>query len=196
MIRAMLNRMMREHEATYEDLLKVPDHLVAEIVDGELFTSPRPASPHAFATGNLYADLMQKFQRGVDGPGGWWFLIEPELHLGRDIFVPDIAGWRRQRMPFIPNIVGFKIAPDWICETVSPTTAKLDRYRKLPRYAKYEIGHAWIVDPLSSGVEVYRREDEHWALISSHDGSTPIRAEPFHESPINLGDIWLPEPPK
>ena len=104
-------------------------------------------------------------------------LIEPELHLGRDVFVPDIAGWRRQRMPFIPK------------------TAKLDRYRKLPRYARYEIGHAWIVDPLSAGVEVYRLENEHWSLVSSQDGSTPIRAEPFHDAPINLGDIWLPEPP-
>jgi Uma2 family endonuclease len=191
----MLYDVVHEREATYDDLLEVPDHLVAEIIDGELFTSPRPGSPHAYATGALYADLLLKYQRGVNGPGGWWFLIEPELHLGKDVFVPDIAGWRRQRMPFIPNIVGFKTAPDWICETVSPKTAKLDRYRKLPRYARYEIGHAWIVDPLSSGVEVYRLESEHWSLVSSHDGSTPIRAEPFLDAPINLGDIWLPEPP-
>lgn len=175
-------------EATYDDLLKVPDHLVAEIVDGELFTSPRPASPHAFATGVLFADLTQKFQRGG---GGWWFLVEPELHLGGDVLVPDIAGWRKQRMPFVPNVAAFTLAPDWICETLSPTTARLDRYRKLPRYARYDVGHAWLVDPLERAVEVYRLENEHWSLVSTHEESK-ILAEPFDGAELDLAELWLP----
>jgi Uma2 family endonuclease len=186
---------VQEREATYEDLLKVPDHLVAEIVDGELFTSPRPGARHAYATGLLFSDLMDKFQRGRGGPGGWWFLIEPELHLGRDIFVPDIAGWRREKMPFIPNVAAFTLAPDWVCETVSPKTAGLDRYRKLPRYARYEIGHAWILDPNGRGVEVYRLEQTHWSLISTHEGSRIVRAEPFEAAEIDLSQVWIEEPP-
>jgi len=191
----MLYGVLHDREATYDDLLEVPEHLVGEIVDGELFTSPRPASPHAYATGVLFSQLTQKFQReNAGGPGGWWFLMEPELHLGRDVFVPDIAGWRKQRMPFIPNVPAFTLAPDWVCETVSPKTASLDRYRKLPRYARYDIGHAWLIDPIGRGVEVYRLESEHWSLISTHEDSV-VRAEPFDGAQIDLAEMWLPVPP-
>lgn len=181
-------------EATYDDLLKVPDHLVAEIVDGELFTSPRPGSRHSYATTALSSEVREKFQQGRGGPGGWWFLIEPELHLGRDVFVPDIAGWRKERMPFIPNVAAFTLAPDWVCETVSVKTASLDRNRKLPRYAKYEIGYAWLVDPSACGIEVYRLEHEHWSLIATHEGSTMVRAEPFDAADIDLSELWVKGP--
>jgi Uma2 family endonuclease len=168
--------------ATHDDLLKVPDHLVAEIVDGELFTSPRPASPHAFATGALLLELTQTFQRGR---GEWWFLFQPELHLGNDVLVPDIAGWRKERMPFVPDVDAFTLAPDWICEMVSPLTTRLDRDQKLPRYARYGVGHAWLVDPLERTIEVYRSENEHWSFVSTR--------EPFDEAAIDLGELWLPQ---
>src|SRR5687767_14951431 len=168
-----------EKPATYEDLLKVPDHLVAEIVEGELFTSPRPASRHAEAAGSLYTQLRRRFRDGDGGPGGWWIVIEPELHLGRDILVPDIAGWRKERMPVFPDVAWFDLSPDWICEIVSPTTARLDRIRKLPRYARHEVDYAWIVDPIAKSLEVFRREGEHMLQLSTHDGSGLIRAEPF-----------------
>jgi Uma2 family endonuclease len=142
--------------ATYDDLLKVPDHLVAEIVEGELFTSPRPAVPHGHTSLALAARL---FSFGA-GPGGWWILIEPELHLGSDVLVPDIAGWRRQRVPYLPQTAAIEIAPDWICEVVSPATGGLDRLRKLPRYAEtvhaepfesaaLELGNLWLPTPPS-----------------------------------------------
>ena len=123
-----------QRRATYDDLLKVPDILVAEILDGELFTSPRPASPHAQAS-SVLRGVLDPFARrigGPGGPGGWWLLFEPELHLGADILVPDLAGWRRERMPVLQHVAYFELAPDWVCEVVSPATARVDRVRKVP----------------------------------------------------------------
>ena len=182
-----------ERPATYEDLLKVPDHLVAEIVDGELFASPRPGSPHAYATGALHAELYRRLQRGDGCSPDWWFLIEPELHLGAEILVPDIAGWRKVNMPRVPNVVWFDIAPDWVCEVVSVKTARLDRIRKLPAYARQGVPHAWIVDPVAQSVEVYRRQDEHMLQFSTHEGPELIRAEPFTPCELDLNDLWLEE---
>lgn len=181
---------MRQAPATYEDLLKVPDHLVAEIVDGELFTSPRPASRHARASSILGSEITQKFDRGDGGPGGWWIVDEPELHLGSDVLVPDIAGWRKERMPIFPDVTWFDLAPDWICEVVSPHTARLDRARKLPRYARYEVSYAWMVDPAARSLEVYRRHGEHMLLLSTHE-SAVIRAEPFDACDLDLGALWI-----
>ena len=135
--------------ATYEDLLKVPDTLVAEILDGELFTSPRPASPHAYSTITLSQDLspFSRQRGGSGGPGGWWILFEPELHLGSHVLVPDLAGWRRERMPVLRNVPYSDLAPDWICETLSPSTMRMDRLRKMRIYAREQIGHIWLIDP-------------------------------------------------
>src|SRR3989442_11524607 len=125
--------------ATYADLLEVPEHLVAEIIDGELITSPRPALPHALAASAMAADIGGPFGRppgGRDVPGGWWILVEPELHLGGDVLVPDLAGWRRERVPTVPNAPAFELAPDWVCEVISPSTPRLDRARKRSVYAR------------------------------------------------------------
>ena len=182
--------------ATYEDLLKVPDHLVAEIVEGELYTSPRPASRHAHANSVLGARLITSFDGGGGGgPGGWWLLIEPELHLGRNVLVPDIAGWRRERMPVIPDTAAFDLAPDWICEVVSPSTGRLDRVRKLPAYARHEIGFAWLVDPIEQTLEIYRLIEGRWTLIATHGGDEVVRAEPFDAIELPLASLWLPEAP-
>src|ERR1700690_2368947 len=115
--------------ATYDDLFNVPAHLVAEIVDGELIPSPRPAARHATAASALGEELGPPFKRGRGGPGGWVILDEPELHIVGQIMVPDLAGWRRERMPEIPDVAFFELAPDWVCEVLSPSTAALDRTR-------------------------------------------------------------------
>ena len=131
---------------TFEEKLQV-----AEILDGELFLSPRPASRHARATSLLGSELTGAFDResgNPAGPGGWWILDEPELHFGSDVVVPDIAGWRRERMPRIPDAPWFDLAPDWLCETLSPSTARIDRTRKLAIYAREGIRHVWLVDPM------------------------------------------------
>src|SRR5437667_6517507 len=125
--------------ATYADLLEVPEHLVAEIIDGELITSPRPASPHALAASAIGSVLFDRFNQppgSGDAPGGWWILYEPELHFGEDVLVPDLAGWRRERMPVFPSVAAFELAPDWVCEVLSPSTARIDRARKLHVYAR------------------------------------------------------------
>lgn len=183
----------RRH-ATYDDVLALPEHLVGEIVDGELYASPRPASPHALAASGIGSDVFGRFNRppnGPDAPGGWWILDEPELHLGPDVMVPDVAGWRRERMPAIPNVAYFELAPDWVCEVVSPKTAILDRRRKMPIYAREGVSHLWIVDPILKTLEVYRLENGRWIVASTHGGDEQIRAEPFDAVELDLTRWWL-----
>jgi Uma2 family endonuclease len=182
--------------ATYEDLLRVPDHLVAELIDGELFTSPRPASRHARATGAIDRRIGRAFDDGDGGPGGWWIVLEPELHLGAHVLVPDLAGWRRERVPEFPDVAAFDIAPDWVCEVISPSTGRLDRVKKLPKYAQEGVGHAWLVDPITHTLEVYRVHDARWLLVSTFGGDGAVRAEPFDAIELTLGALWIsPTPP-
>jgi Putative restriction endonuclease len=176
--------------ATYADLEKVPEHLVAEIVDGELVTSPRPASRHAGSSSALGYFLSGPFRFGIGGPGGWLILDEPELHLGEDVLVPDLAGWRRDRMPEMPDVAAFTLAPDWICEVLSPSTGVLDRARKLPIYARRGVGHAWLVDPLQRTLEVFRREGGSWLLVTTFAGDDKVRAEPFDAIDLDLAAVW------
>jgi Uma2 family endonuclease len=179
--------------ATYDDLIAVPDHLVAEILDGELFTSPRPALRHSAATGSIYGDLLGLHgpPGGSDAAGGWWILIEPELHLGADVLVPDLAAWRVARMPSIPDEVAATLAPDWVCEVVSPSTGRLDRTRKMPLYAREGVGHLWLVDPIQRTLEVYRLEAGRWVVTAAHGGGEPVRAEPFGAVRLDPSRWWL-----
>jgi Uma2 family endonuclease len=184
--------------ATYEDLCKVPDHLVAEILDGELIVSPRPASPHARASSVLGGDLMNAFDRPPGdprGPGGWWILDEPELHLGPDVIVPDLAGWRREHMAAIPSTAAFTQAPDWVCEVISPSTGIVDRSRKMRIYARERVGHLWIVDPILRTVEIYRLEGERWIVAATHGGDDPARLEPFEAVELDVARWWLESAP-
>lgn len=176
--------------ATYEDLLAAPDHLVAEILDGELHATPRPTLPHAIASSRLGGDLIGPFDRGRGGPGGWWILDEPELHLGADIIVPDVAGWRRTRLQEIPREPYLTLAPDWVCETLSPSTESLDRGKKLRAYAREEVGHLWLVNPTSETLEVYRLERGHWLLLETHAGDVAVRIEPFDAIDLELWRLW------
>lgn len=182
-----------KRRATYADLLRVPDTMVAEIVDGELVVSPRPATPHAFAAAEIAADLLPVFH-GADarsGPGGWWILPEPELHLADDVLVPDLAAWRCERMPFVPNAPAIGLAPDWLCEILSPSSVRHDRIAKMRSYAREGVTWVWLVDPLARTLESFRREADRWALVSSHAGDERTQAEPFAGLAIQLGRWWL-----
>lgn len=186
----------RKSPATYEDILALPPHVNGQIVDGELFATPRPANPHATASSTLGMDLGSAYQRGRGGPGGWWIVDEPELHLGRNVLVPDLAGWRRSRLPAIPPTAFFTLAPDWVCEVLSPSTASFDRVKKMRVFAAEGVGHAWLVDPDARTLEVYRLAEGRWVLLSAHEGTESVRVEPFEELEIVLADLWVGgEPP-
>ncbi|RKG79339.1 Uma2 family endonuclease [Corallococcus terminator] len=181
---------MTRKPATYADLEALPPHQVGEIVAGELYASPRPAMPHGSAALQLASELNSPFGRGRGGPGGWIFVAEPELHLGPDVLVPDIAGWRRERLPKLPKVVGLKMAPDWLCEVLSPSTARLDRVRKLPAYAREGVKHVWLVDPLLRTLEVFRLEGPHYLLLATHEEEEVVRAEPFEALALELRVLW------
>jgi Uma2 family endonuclease len=183
-------RVPLDHPATYDDLLSVPDHLVAEIVDGELWTSPRPAPRHARAYSSLGGIITPPYDHGRGGPGGWWIIDEPELHLAKDVVVPDLAGWRRDRMPRLPETAYFSLVPDWVCEVVSASTALLDRTKKLPVYAREGVRHVWLVDPLARTLEVLRLESGLWTIAASHSGPDVVRAEPFVAIGLELALLW------
>ena len=177
-------------QATYEDLLEVPEHLVAEIVAGELHTHPRPAPKHAVVSSGLGGELFLPFQKGRGGPGGWWILDEPELHLHGDIMVPDLAGWRRKRMPQLPESAWFELVPDWVCEILSPSTARDDRVLKMPRYARYGVIHFWLIDPQLQTLEVYVINDGRWSLLATLKDDDKVRLAPFDAIEFSLGDLW------
>jgi len=179
-----------EKSATYEDLLAVPEHLVAELIEGQLITQPRPASIHARSGSALHYGLFGPFDGGNDGPGGWVILFEPELHLGADVLVPDIAGWRRERMPVMPDVAYFELPPDFCCEILSPSTARLDRVKKVPIYARHGVGHVWLVDPAAQTLEVLALDGETYRLVATHAGEEVVEAAPFDAVPLDLGSLW------
>jgi Uma2 family endonuclease len=177
--------------ASYDDVRAAPEHVIAEVVDGELSLQPRPAKPHANAATVLGEELGPPFRRGRGGPGGWLLLDEPELHLGEDVLVPDLAGWRRERMPVLDaSEPYFTLPPDWICEVLSPATMRFDRLRKMPVYARAAVAHAWLVDPMARTLEVFRREGTHWLWIGGYEGDAIVRAEPFEAFALELGALW------
>jgi Uma2 family endonuclease len=176
--------------ATYEDLRGVPDHQVAEILGGELHVSPRPAFRHARVCSGLGALIGGPFDMIPGGPGGWFILDEPELHLAQDVVVPDLAGWRRERLPAIPDVPWLDLAPDWVCEVVSPATAQLDRTRKLPVYATAGVSSLWLIDPSTRTLEVFRRTERFWTLIATQGGDAVVSAEPFDAVTLDLLVLW------
>ncbi len=183
---------------TRADLAGLSPNLVGELVAGVLYTSPRPAIRHAAAAGVVGRDLGGAFHRrsGEGGPGGWWILPEPELHLDDDVLVPDLAGWRRERVPTLPDAAAMTIAPDWVCEIVSPSTAKWDRAAKMPVYARSGVAHLWIVDPNARTLEVFVLHDGRWVVLAVHGDDERVRAKPFDAVELELAPWWdRGEPP-
>jgi Uma2 family endonuclease len=176
--------------ATYEDVLSAPPHVVAEVIRGALHLHPRPRARHARAATRLVQKLGPPFDEGNGGPGGWILLDEPELHLGEEIVVPDLAGWRRSTMPELPDDVFFTLRPDWACEVLSPSTQEIDRGEKVPLYAAHGVAHVWIVDPLLQMLEVLRLDGETYRLLPPYKGAARVRAEPFQELELDLAALW------
>jgi Uma2 family endonuclease len=180
--------------ATYQDVLDAPEHKVAEIVNGELHLSPRPGGAAMAVASALGEELGPPFKRGRGGPGGWLILDEPEIHLADEIVVPDLAGWRRERMPLVPEGAFFALAPDWICEVLSPSTEKFDRAEKMALYASFGVPHAWLVHPLRRTLEAFRLHDGHWLSIAVHKDDDRARIEPFDAIELDLAVLWADVP--
>jgi Uma2 family endonuclease len=175
--------------ATYADLEAVHPHLVAEILDGELVTHPRPVPKHSFAANALGSEVTDAFQRGRSGPGGWFFFVEPELHLGADVVVPDIAGWQRERAPDFGKSY-IETAPDWVCEVLSPSTERHDKGAKRRIYAEAGVKHMWLLDPRAELLETFSLADGHWRVGPTFDNDTPVSAEPFEAIAFPLTILW------
>jgi Uma2 family endonuclease len=176
--------------ATYEDVLNAPEHKVAEILDGELLLSARPAPKHAVAASRL-SRILGPFDDDPAGPGGWWILVEPELHFGEQVLVPDLAGWRRERLAAIPDETFFTLVPDWVCEVLSPSTERIDRGRKLRIYAEAGVAHAWFVKPADRSFQVMRLRDGAWTIVGVWEDSAHLRAEPFEAIELELQRLWV-----
>jgi Uma2 family endonuclease len=181
--------------ATYEDLLAVPEPLVAEILFGELVTHPRPAPRHAFAASALGSVLGPPFQFGRGGPGGWVFLDEPELHLGDRVAVPDLASWRIDRLPSLPDTAWIEAAPDWVCEVLWPSTESYDRGDKRLIYAEAGVAHVWHINAVLRMLEVYQLKDGKWLLLDVFRDDAQVSAAPFEELSFSLSLLWSPSPP-
>ncbi|MFO0666214.1 MAG: Uma2 family endonuclease [Polyangiaceae bacterium] len=178
-------------EATYDDLLALPPHVTGQLVFGVLHAHPRPAPKHAQAATTLGEELGPPFKRGRGGPGGWLLLDEPELHLGRHVLVPDLAGWRRERMPEMPvDKAYFVLSPDWVCEVLSPSSAALDRGDKLNVYAAEEVKHVWFVDPEALTLEVLELDGASFRVRDVYSGTAVVRAVPFDAIELDLSLLW------
>jgi len=176
----------------YAQLEALPEHLTGEIINGRLYTQPRPAGPHAQAESGLEIDLGGPYHRGRGGPGGWWILVEPEIHFIRDteVLVPDLAGWRRERLPRLPRDHRFQVVPDWVCEILSPSTARTDRVTKMPVYARYGVPFLWLVDPLAHTLEAFALHEGRWTVIGLFQEQDAVTVEPFTAVALELGALW------
>jgi len=187
---------VREHDtppATYADLLQLPEHLTGEILNGELHTMPRPAIRHARASSVLSGKVAPTFDFDNTGSDGWLILFEPELHLGDKphILVPDLAGWRRERLPSLPDTAWLELSPDWACEVLSPSTASKDRILKMPIYRAEGVEWFWIVDPEHKTLEAYQSSGGHWILLGAWGDDDLARIPPFDAIEISLAALWI-----
>lgn len=182
---------MAKKPVPYQAIVDLPEWKVGEIIDGELVVSPRPASRHALGSSALGAELIGPFQLGRGGPGGWWIVDEPELHWKNgEVLVPDLAGWRRERMPEFPDVPYFTLAPDWICEVLSPSTEQVDRGKKLRIYAREGVEHVWLLNPKVKTLEILKRARRKWTVIGVHAADARVRAEPFEAIELDLLNLW------
>jgi Uma2 family endonuclease len=181
--------------ATYEDVLNAPEHKVAEILDGELFLSPMLAPRDCVVHSRLLGTLGRPFEDGRSGPGDWWILSKPEIHVGEHVVVPDIGGWRRKDLPTIPDVDYMSLPPSWVCEVLAPSTERIDRARKLRIYAAAGVQHAWLVTQADRTLEVLRLREGAWTIVGVWEDSAVIRVEPFEAIELELGRLWPEAPP-
>jgi Uma2 family endonuclease len=182
--------MAAKNLATYEDLLDLPPEVTGQLVFGVLHAHPRPAVPHVVAASAIGEELGPPFKRGKNGPGGWLILDEPELHLAADVLVPDLAGWRRARLPEAPQTASIDCPPDWVCEVLSPSTSSFDRGDKLKVYARERVTHVWLVDPAAKTLEVLELDGATYRILDVFCKQILVRAVPFDAIELELAILW------
>jgi len=176
----------------YDQLLELPETLTGEILNGQLHAQPRPAPKHLHTTSRLDRTIGRRYGDGDGGPGGWWILVEPEIHFvrGMEVVVPDLAGWKRVRMASLPATAYFEVAPDWVCEVLSPSTASKDRAIKMPLYARYGVSYAWLVDPEAHTLEAFELQRGAWIESGRFAARDRCAVSPFDAITLNLADLW------
>jgi len=181
-----------KQKAVYEDLYGLPENMIGEIIDGELIATPRPSQRHVHAASALDKKIGSPYQFGErGGPGGWVILVEPEVRLGEDIVVPDLAGWKSERYPRAGETNSICVCPDWVCEVLSPGTLRLDKVKKMSLYARSGVAFLWLIDPAARTLDVFRLESGRWMVGGLYVEDDKVRAEPFPEVEIDLNDLWL-----
>ena len=189
---------IKTYESLWEELCDLSENVVGEIFNDELIVSPRPSPKHAEAISSLSGELFGPFKKGKGGPGGWWILNEPELHFEKppqkrekkNVVVPDLAGWKVERLPEIPEMAYFELPPDWVCEVLSPSTARYDRISKMRIYAVNNIPYYWIIDSTHQTLEVFVLQNENYQLAMAYGGNDKVSAPPFDAIEIDLSDLW------
>lgn len=176
----------------YEKLEELPEGLNGEILDGQLYTEPRPKPDHAVAASNLGAELIGPYSRGRNGPGGWWIIDEPEIHFVHktEVVVPDLGGWRRERLPKLPRRGHFATPPDWLCEVLSPSTRSKDREIKMPLFARYGVQYVWLIDPKIYTVETYELRGAELVLTGTYGPTSSLTAAPFEAVRLQVAELW------
>ncbi|HEY3359056.1 MAG TPA: Uma2 family endonuclease [Polyangia bacterium] len=181
--------------ATMADLEALPEHIKGEIIDGVLYTAPRPRARHADAEIVLGTTLMGPFRWGRGGPGGWWILIEAGIEVpGSPEFSPDLAAWRKERMPTLPAEGPITVVPDWVCEIHSPTTRTLDLRIKRPFYARLGVAYLWYIDREAHTLTASKLRDGQWVELGVWGEDDRIRTEPFEALELALADLWVEGP--
>ena len=181
----------KSRTATYADIEALPPNMVGEIIFGVLHAHPRPSPRHGVAANRIGNEVTGPFDRGKGGPGGWIFMVEPELHLGPHVVVPDLAGWRIARLTPFPTTAYIETPPDWLCEVLSPSTQAIDRTDKLAVYAEYSVGHCWYVDPIARTLEVFALTGGKWQIAATFKDADPVTAPPFEVHTFGLDVLWV-----
>lgn len=181
--------------ATYADLLALPSDVRAEVLAGEIVSAPAPLPRHSHVQGSARRFIGGPFQDddGRGGPGGWWVFVEVDIAFGpHDIVRPDLAGWRRERLPRPGSVRPIEVAPDWIGEVLSPSTAARDRVHKRNLYARSGVPHYWLIDPEARVLEALTLHDGAWLEVGVYDETSSARIPPFEAIEIEVGRLFLP----
>ncbi len=175
------------------DFLAIPeDQRHHEIIDGELVRKAMPSGPHGRAQFRIATEIGGPYDRraGRGGPGGWIFATEVEIQLEPpNLFRPDVAGWRRERLRQLPKEGPSGERPDWVCEILSPSNKQNDLFKKLRTYRRCQVAHYWIIDPDIEALAVYCWTADGYLLVLTAQGAERIRAEPFDAVELSVHDL-------